>query len=524
LNEIFWFLVFSPLLAANIAFAENKGADSKEYQKQIKAGENDLIVSIEPVYDFTRKNKLSLVVEITFRGDESGKTPLLIPDKFGDMEIENCYRNLKILSPNCSLEENSIPNQKVINYPPKSIVTYNYEIFDVRTLSEINLSSRYQPILNENYFHIFGETFFILPMTSWDREYNIKIIWKNLPNNWSIASSFGTYRSSQSVKMNLWDFRQSVFMGGNNIRILTKYVAGRAFYIAMKGNFQFTDNYLSDFLWSVVQEARSFWNDPEQYNYLVTILSVDDNYAYLSEGRVNSFSLFMGLKKGIDYNVKKMIAHEVFKNWLGRTIQPEEPKEIVSWFFSGFGEYYARLMLLRAGKINLEEYVDSYNSILEKYAKSPYRNESSTQMNQNYISNSDFASLQYYKGDIIAHNLNSAIFNFTSGGKNLDDFMLDLLDRTKKENLQISNGVLSAMIRFYAGEKTLSEVMGSVNSGKILKPHPDALGRCSVLRMDYSRSLWIFGERYEVYSYVFNNKLFMQNKDEFLKWFNKSGD
>jgi hypothetical protein len=102
--------------------------------------------------------------------------------------------------------------------------------------------------------------------------------------------------------------------------------------------------------------------------------------------------------------------------------------------------------------------------------------------------------------------------------------MLDLYNRTQKEGLQISNGVLSALIRFYAGEKALSEIMASVNSGRLLKPKPDALGRCSTLRVDYSRKFLVLGEQYEVYSYVFNKNLYEQNRDEFLKWFLQSGD
>jgi hypothetical protein len=66
--------------------------------------------------------------------------------------------------------------------------------------------------------------------------------------------------------------------------------------------------------------------------------------------------------------------------------------------------------------------------------------------------------------------------------------------------------------------------MGSVNSGKLIKPRPDALGRCSVLKVEYSRKFLVLGDQYEVYSYVFNKNLFEQNRDDFLKWFLQSGD
>lgn len=512
---------FADILLAGSGISGN---NINQTQTKLKNADVDLAITVEPIYDYSKKNKLSLSVEISFKGDESGRTVIFIPDKFNDVQIENCYRKLHTTTPGCSIEENGIQNQRIINHQPRGWVTIQYEIFDVRKFSEIDIASRYQPILNENYFHIFGELFFILPMTNWDKEHNIKLNWIKLPNNWSIANSFNTYTSNQTIKMSLWDFRSSIFMGGNELRITTKYVSGYPFYVVMRGNFQVSDSYFADFIWSMLNETRSFWKDKKYYNYLVTVLPVDDRHAYLSEGRVNSFSLFLGPKKDFDYNVKKMIAREVFQNWLGKIIQPEEPKQIVSWFFAGFGEYYARLLLLRANKIALEEYVDEYNAILEQYAKSPARFESSTQINTDYSQDPDFILLQYFKGDIIAHNLNTAIFNFSGGNKNLDDFMLDLFNRTKKEGLPISNGVLSALIRFYAGEKTLSEIMGSVNSGKLIKPRPDALGRCSVLKVEYSRKFLVLGDQYEVYSYVFNKNLFEQNRDDFLKWFLQSGD
>ncbi len=523
----FWrilIVVMAIQLQANALFAGFALQSAASNQKQIKAGDNDLIITVEPIYDYYKINKLSLRVEITFKGDETGKTTLLIPDKFGNYLLDNCIRNLQPTSANCTLGYNGIDNQRVIYHTPRTLVTIRYDLYDTRKFSQIDVDSRYQPILTENYFHIFGEAFFVLPLTNWNKEYNIKLSWINLPKNWSIVNSFGTYKSFQEIKKNLWDFRQGIFMGGNDIRIVKKYVSNFPFYLAIRGNFQFSDSYFADFMWSILNETRNFWNDHKYDDYLITILPVEGKHTYLSEGRINSFSLFVGAKKELDYDFKKMLAREAFQNWLGRKILPEEPSQIVSWFFSGFGEYYSRLMLLRANKISLEEYVDEYNSVLEQYAKSPWRYESSTQINNEYISDPEFHMLQFYRGDIIAHNLNTAIFNYTGGAKNLDDFMLDLFNRTKKEDLQISNGVLSALIRFYAGEKTLPEIMGTINSGKPLKPRPDALGRCAVLTTDYSRKFWLVGEQYEIYSYVFNKNLFAQNRDEFLKWFIQKGE
>jgi len=83
--------------------------------------------------------------------------------------------------------------------------------------------------------------------------------------------------------------------------------------------------------------------------------------------------------------------------------------------------------------------------------------------------------------------------------------------------MTISNGTLSALIRYFAGETILSDIMRTLNQGYSIKMNPDALGPCVELTYDTSRRFWLIGEEYEIYSY----KLREGSSDKkCLEWFN----
>jgi predicted metalloprotease with PDZ domain len=102
--------------------------------------------------------------------------------------------------------------------------------------------------------------------------------------------------------------------------------------------------------------------------------------------------------------------------------------------------------------------------------------------------------------------------------KSLDDLMRDLLKRTQNESLVVSNGSLIALIRFYAGEAPLADIMRVLNSGTILRVNPDALGSAFNIEQNSRRKFWLFGELYEIPIYIAKDPDHLANKD-LLLWF-----
>jgi hypothetical protein len=74
------------------------------------------------------------------------------------------------------------------------------------------------------------------------------------------------------------------------------------------------------------------------------------------------------------------------------------------------------------------------------------------------------------------------------------------------------------LIRFYAGDQILSDIMRTLNSGAVLKTIPEALGPCFKMEIESKRKLIIFGEQYDIPSYQLKNEN-QQIDKSCLSWF-----
>ncbi|TSA26514.1 MAG: hypothetical protein D4R68_07295 [Ignavibacteriales bacterium] len=82
----------------------------------------------------------------------------------------------------------------------------------------------------------------------------------------------------------------------------------------------------------------------------------------------------------------------------------------------------------------------------------------------------------------------------------------------------ISNGSLSALIRFYADDQILSDIMRTLNSSAVLKTIPEALGPCFKMENESKKKLILFGEQYDIPSYKLKNENQQVDKS-CLDWF-----
>lgn len=464
---------------------------------QIGVQNGTISYSIEPFYDI---ENFRLLVVLEFMGEKSGQTTLRLPNNFGSSKDWEGIKFLKALSQNTTIEETSEHDVKLVKYPPNSLVRIYYQIEQVRQ-DDIELGNHYMATIERKFFHVLGETFFVYPDWDANSEFTFRISWNKFPAKWNIATSFGINQKQQDVKLPLWKFRHTVFMGGI-FNIERRMIHNNPVYVAIKGKYEFPTEQFVDMVQTILLEERTFWNDFNFPFFLITVIPIEGNNDQGGTGRVNSFSLFLSEDRQIDYRMKRLLAHEIFHTWLGEKINLAGPESLLYWFSEGFSDYYARLLLLRAGLISLEEYITEYNKVLNQYFKSPVRYVKNDRIADGFWNNSDLNKLPYLRGDILAHNINYAIMKNSGWKKNLDDLMRDLFKRSQEEGMLVSAGSLNNLIRFYGGDQILADVMKVLNSGAAIKSNPDALGSCVEMELESSRRLWLFGEKYEfpVYS------------------------
>jgi predicted metalloprotease with PDZ domain len=487
---------------------------NENYTKSKSQNTFDISYSIEPFYDI---NVFRFIVVLEFKGDKSGETIIQLPGEFGGQQNLYGIKFLKTLSESTTLHETENPEQKIVKYPPSSHVKIYYQVEESRD-DDLELGNHYMVVLNRKFFHFLGETFFIIPKLDWNSEFRIRLLWNHMPSIWNLANSFGINEKVQDLKLPLWKFKYSVFTGGD-FRIHRRIINNNPIYLSIRGKWNFNDDQLMDVVRDIIRIERDFWNDHNFPFFLLTILPIEGSGDQGGTGRTNSYALFLSNDRTIDYRMKKIIAHEAFHTWLGGKIQFAEPEQLVYWFKEGFCDYYSRLLLLRAKLISLSEYVEEYNKILYSYYTSSVRFEKNERVVKEFWVDQNIMKLPYMRGDIIAHNLNAFIKLNSNGTKSLDDFMHDLMRRCQNESLVISNGSLSAMIRFYTGEQMLSDIMRALNSGVILKSHPNAAGPCFKMRTDSFKKFWLIGELFEVPVYESKSELTQPAEKKCLEWF-----
>ncbi len=457
----------------------------------------DIKYNIEP-YQFY--NAFRLKVTLEFTGDKSGETKILLPDRYGGLNHLKGINLLKSLSQDTFIKDTDKPEEKLVQYPPNSKVVLTYQVEESR-IGAISKDNVYHAVINKYYFTFLGETFFIIPLWSWDQEYNFHINWNNIPSDWTIANSFGANQKSQDVTIALGKFRKTIFTGGD-FRIIQCTVNNNPVYISIRGNWKFGDADIANTIQEIIKAQRNFWQDNDFPYYFATICPIEGYDDYIGVKRINSFGIYLTSNVNINFTVKSVLSFEILQTWIWEKFKYASPEELDYWFSMGFSSYYARLLLLRAGMISIKDYVDDYNKVLENYFTSSARNEKNEKVVSSYWTDMDIHDLQFLRGDIIAHNLNAAIIKSSTGEKCLDNFILDISNRCENEDLTISNGSLSALIRFYAGDKALSDIMKTLNTGMDLKVNPDALGSCFKIEVDSYRRFWLIGEKYNVPYYV----------------------
>lgn len=484
---------------------KNQFSHSKENQNP------EISYFIEPFYDI---NAFRLIVVLEFQGEKSGSTKITLPSYQMNGANSSGLKFLKTLTPNTSIDDTDKPEIKTVHYTPNATVRIYYQIEETRK-DDIESANHYMAIINNRYFHFYADTFFILPAWDLNDEYNVRIAWNHMPSNWNLANSFGINQKVQDVKIPLWKFRHAVFAGGD-YRIYQRMIGQSPVYFAIRGKWNFSEDQFCDLSTNIFNAEKKFWNDYSSVFTLEIVFPMEGKNSQVAESRTNALSLFLTADKVLDYELKLTIAREFFHTWLGDGITFAEPEELIYWFKEGFSNYYGRLILLRAGIISLDEYINQYNQVLRQYFTSPVRYEKNERLVKDFWNDADLNKLPYLRGDIIAHNINCTIMKNSNGQKSLDDLIRDLYKRSRGEALILSNGSLSALIRFYAGDATLSDIMRTLNSSATLKVSADALGPCFTLEMLKEKKFWLIGEKYEIPFYKPKNE--NQQLDKNCSW------
>jgi predicted metalloprotease with PDZ domain len=327
-----------------------------------------------------------------------------------------------------------------------------------------------------------GQALWVYPDMPEKTPLHLSLHWKNIPDGWALINSFGISKPRQIVTTTLESFRKGTFLAGD-YRVKTIIINQEPVYAVTRGSFGFSDEEFHKLVKQIFQVARDVWKTRGFPHYYVTLLPTDDPPERSGgEGRTNSFTLFVPKDSTLSQHLR-MFAHELFHAWNPQRLGSFEliggvENERLYWFSEGVTDYYASVLLLRAGLISLEDYVAAYNSLIKEYYASPIHLLTAAEMVQKRRTSYEVERLFYQRGALLAHYWDSAIRSRTSNKSSLDDVMRSLLKSAKARGFSLSHKRIADALRPYLGERGASDIEKYIDRGELV-PADNFFGTCA---------------------------------------------
>ena len=226
---------------------------------------------------------------------------------------------------------------------------------------------------------------------------------------------------------------------------------------------------------AIVREHRTFWGSLpyDKYLFLNVITEASGGLEHLNS-TVLMTSRWTTRTRRPYVGWLELASHELFHAWNVKRLRPVElgpfdyENEVHTrslWMAEGVTDYYADLLVHRAGLTSRDEYLDALSSKIEELQTTPGRTVQSAELASfdawiKYYrpdENSANVSVSYYtKGAVVAFLLDAKIRNATKGARSLDDVMRAAYQKyagprgfTPDEFRQVAESVAATSLRVF---------------------------------------------------------------------------
>jgi predicted metalloprotease with PDZ domain len=339
---------------------------------------------------------------------------------------------------------------------------------------------RFRAMIQPEYFQWIGTAAWVLPSSGDNDRLVIDLRWNNLPKGWTLAHSFGVATPRQVFGINYGALRHAIFVGGD-FRIHTEELDGKKIYTAVRGQWNYSDTEFATMVRDVIATERRFWHTDEQ-DFLVTMVPLAEPPGATSmagTGLSNAFALFNTPNVKLE-QMQGLLAHEYFHTWNpGRLGRMPEPEQSVYWFSEGFTDFYASLLLLRAGRTSLEDYVAQQNELLKKTYLSSAATLPNERVIKDFWNDRDIEKLHYQRGALLAAEWNGQIRAASGGKASLDNVLFDLRagahDGQGKWKTLNAQRIAEALLP-YTGQDASTQIRKHIEDGVLIVPSAAAIG------------------------------------------------
>ncbi len=374
----------------------------------------------------------SVGVNLLFTGDRDGETLLILPgDWGGEVALYNAIRLNSIIG--ASVSETTAPNELLLNHEPGAWITVNYDITqDWQGPPSANGRNPYRPIIQADYVHLIGWAALVVPQfdawsADWNGDADVRLDWDGWPESWTIADNIATGVETRQFTGDINRLQAGLFVAGD-FTLTESDVDGAPFRFAVRGDWPFGVADLISNIEAVVQAQRDFWGETSENALLVTLIPLDTggddrNTSWGGTGLVDSFALFATTNTPIE-QFQILASHEFMHRWImGAFGRVADPEEATYWFSEGFTDYFATLVQLRAGLIDLQGFADQNNAAIAEYYRSPVRGATHAEFIERAWLDANMNRYSYLHGRMLAARWNAELMVVSRGTISLADFM-----------------------------------------------------------------------------------------------------
>jgi len=402
---------------------------------------------------------LVLHVTVEFQAGATGTTVLAVPTHWAG-ETLRALTNLRAVTTGASIEDGADADAKLLHAEANRPVQVSYDLKKDWDGPLVN-PKQFHPVLTPQYFEFSGNNALVRPQRDNDTNTTANFDWQRLPPSWVVATSFGAGASAgdrcQTYSGKSIDIIHGLYAAGD-FRVRRFKIGRRAAVLAVRGTWTFTDDEAMAQIQKVVGVVRDFWRD-DNFPYFLVTLKPYDRDTGSSDGSAFTNAFWMYISRQDSFaSLLPQLAHEAFHAWNVARMGAlsNEADRATTWFKEGFTNYYAYLLLYRAGVLPARTYVDSLNQDLRKF---PTSND------------------PYVRGRILALWLDAAIRRDSQGQRSLDDVMFDMV-RTSTQSITLAR-TLDTAGRYLSADARRQLQRAVVEHGDLAAPEAvPSLGAC----------------------------------------------
>lgn len=328
----------------------------------------------ELVYVFERlafEGKPSLQIDVLFRGNRDGKTPVRLPSEWaGQNRMERSIKSLQVINPQARIVLAERGDERWVHHRAGEVVHLRYRLVQDWSGFPENQEKYLRPILQESYFHFLGGSSLIYPVQDENSLLTVTFRWLSAPSDWKLFNSFGPIPSEQQVESTVNGLKRAFYVGGN-LRARELTVQGKKIQVVLRGQWHFADEDYFSGVERVLQAQAQFWGDEFSSVDFIEMVPVGLSCCYFrthTTGR--SFAAFVSTDRGWGDDFRQLFGQGLFEQNLRARLSQTDARD-KDWFFKGVSQYYSRLLSLRSGQIGFGEFIEDYGDALVEHQVSP---------------------------------------------------------------------------------------------------------------------------------------------------------